>query len=123
MNHSSKSQAQLAPLSQSPRQDAMRHGDVRALSAHEIDTLLKDLDGNWQVAFGHHLSGCYEFDSFGEALDFAGRVGALSIDMGNAPNITLGEGRAEISLYTQDIDGLSEKDFAIASAISRLKEK
>ena len=94
MNHSSKSQAQLEPLSQSPRQDAMRHGDVRALSAHEIDTLLKDLDGNWQVAFGHHLSRCYEFDSFGEALDFAGRVGALSIDMGNAPNITLGEGRA-----------------------------
>ena len=123
MNQSQKSRPPDDTLPQSPHPDATRQGDARALSAGEIDALLKDLDDNWHVAFGHHLSRSYQFDSFVEALDFANQVGALSEHMGNDPTITLGRGRAEISLFTHAIDGLSAKDFAFASAISRLIKK
>ncbi len=55
-----------------------------------------------------------------QALDFVNRVGALAEEQGHHPDILLAWGKAEITLWTHKIDGLTESDFIMAAKIDRL---
>jgi 4a-hydroxytetrahydrobiopterin dehydratase len=49
------------------------------------------------------------------------RVGALAEEQGHHPDILLAWGKAEITLWTHKIDGLTESDFIMAAKIDRLQ--
>lgn len=95
------------------------HGGVPRLMGAEIEKYLGELRG-WEAVGEHHLSKSYEFRNFRGALDFVNRVGALAEEEGHHPDICFGWGRAELTIYTHAIDGLSESDFILAAKIDAL---
>ena len=94
-------------------------GGVPPLGAREIEPLLKELD-DWEVIDNHHLRKVFKFKDFREALGFVNRVGELAEEQGHHPDISFGWGRAEITIWTHKIDGLTESDFILAAKIEKL---
>ncbi len=94
-------------------------GDVQPLDAAQVDTLMSVLgDEDWQVVNHHHLFRAFRFPNFKKALGFTNQVGALAEQEGHHPDILLGWGKAEITLWTHSIDALSMNDFVLAAKIS-----
>ena len=94
-------------------------GGVPPLKGEEIASFLSELQG-WSVVNEHHLTKTYKFTNFLEAQKFVGRVGDLAEDQGHHPDICFGWGRAEITIWTHKIDGLTESDFILAAKIDKL---
>jgi 4a-hydroxytetrahydrobiopterin dehydratase len=94
-------------------------GGVPPLTSEEIAKLLPELD-DWRVVDNHHLEKIYDFFNFREALEFVNRVGELAEEQGHHPDICFGWGRAEITIWTHKIDGLTESDFILAAKIDKL---
>ena len=94
-------------------------GGVPPMRGDEIGELLAELDG-WEVIREHHLLKTYTFKNFREALEFVNRIGQLAEEQGHHPDICFGWGRAEITIWTHKIDGLSESDFILAAKIDAL---
>jgi 4a-hydroxytetrahydrobiopterin dehydratase len=74
----------------------------------------------WEVINEHHIHKVFRFPDFQKALDFVNRVGALAEEQGHHPDILLTWGKAEITVYTHSIDGLSEADFMLAGKIDQV---
>jgi len=74
----------------------------------------------WQVVNEHHIVRQFKFPDFKQALAFVNRVGELAEDQGHHPDIFLAWGKAEITLWTHKIDGLTESDFIMAAKIDRV---
>ncbi len=94
-------------------------GGVPPLRGDEIKKLIEQLD-EWEAVEEHHLKKSYEFKDFRESLVFVNRVGALAEEQGHHPDICFGWGRAEITIWTHKIDGLTESDFILAAKIDKL---
>ena len=75
---------------------------------------------NWQVVNEHHLQRSHRFKDFRETLDFVNRVGELAEEQGHHPDICFGWGKADITIWTHKIDGLTESDFVLAAKIDKL---
>ncbi len=88
------------------------------LTPEEIDYLAQSIEGGWSVVDNHHLTRVFKFRTFLEALEFTNRVGAIAEDEGHHPIITVGWGKAEVTIYTYKLDGLSRNDFILAAKIS-----
>jgi 4a-hydroxytetrahydrobiopterin dehydratase len=74
----------------------------------------------WQVVNEHHLTRQYKFPDFAQALAFVNRAGAVAEELGHHPDLLLGWGKVEVTVWTHSIDGLSENDFTLASKIEHL---
>lgn len=94
-------------------------GGVPRLTAEGIAPLRKQISG-WEVIEQHHLHKAYKFRNFQQALDFANHVGAIAEEEGHHPDILVAWGRAEITLWTHAVDGLTENDFILAAKIDRI---
>jgi len=101
------------------RQCVPCRGGVPPLQGDELKALAAQLAG-WEVIDGHHLQRTYKFKDFREALDFVNRVGELAEEQGHHPDICFGWGKAEISIWTHKINGLTESDFVLAAKIDKL---
>jgi 4a-hydroxytetrahydrobiopterin dehydratase len=94
-------------------------GGVPPIKGQELQSLLKSVP-QWSAVNEHHLTRRFKFPDFKQALDFVNRVGALAEEQGHHPDILLAWGKAEITLWTHKIDGLTESDFIMAAKIDRL---
>ena len=94
-------------------------GGVPPLQGDEITRLLAELNG-WEVVNEHHLKKVYKLGNFREAQVFVNRVGNLAEAQNHHPDICFGWGRAEITIWTHKIDGLTESDFILAAKIEQL---
>ena len=94
-------------------------GDVPALKGNELESLHKAVP-RWSVADQHHITRAFTFPDFKQALAFVNRVGALAEEQGHHPDILLAWGKAEVTMWTHKIDGLTESDFIMAAKIDRL---
>jgi 4a-hydroxytetrahydrobiopterin dehydratase len=94
-------------------------GGVLPLKGIGLDKLIEELKG-WQIVEEHHLLKSYSFKDFSEALAFVNRVGQLAEEQGHHPDINFGWGRAEVTIWTHKIDGLTESDFILAAKIDAL---
>ena len=101
------------------RQCVPCRGGVPPLKGEEIRNLLAELP-TWEAIDEHHLRREYRFKDFRQALDFVNRVGELAESQGHHPDICFGWGRAEITIWTHKIDGLTESDFVLAAKIDTL---
>jgi 4a-hydroxytetrahydrobiopterin dehydratase len=101
------------------RQCVPCRGGVPPLKGDEVQRLLVQL-ADWQAVSEHHLLKTYRFQNFRETLVFVNRVGELAEEQGHHPDICFGWGKAEISIWTHKIDGLTESDFVLAAKIDKL---
>jgi 4a-hydroxytetrahydrobiopterin dehydratase len=94
-------------------------GGVPPLKGKELEALRQQVPV-WKVINEHHITRPFTFPDFKQALDFVNRVGALAEEQGHHPDILLAWGKAEITLWTHKIDGLTESDFIMAAKIDGL---
>lgn len=94
-------------------------GGVPPLKGNELEKLHQTVPA-WKIVHEHHLQREFRFPDFKQALAFVNRVGAVAEDQGHHPDILLAWGKAEVTLWTHAIDGLSESDFIMAAKIDRL---
>lgn len=91
-------------------------GAVPALAGAALSELQAQLP-DWEVVGGHHLFRIFRYGDFQQALDFANRAGAVAESQGHHPDILVAWGRAEVTIYTHKIDGLTESDFILAARL------
>ena len=94
-------------------------GDVPALKGRDPKSLHREVS-QWKVVTEHHITRAFTFSDFRKALDFVNRVGELAEQQGHHPDILLAWGKAEVTLWTHKIDGLTDSDFIMAAKIDRL---
>ena len=95
-------------------------GGVPPLKGEALQALQRQVEG-WNVVEEHHLFKSFKFPDFSKALDFVNKVGAIAEEQGHHPIITLAWGKAEITIYTHKINGLTESDFILAAKIDTIK--
>lgn len=95
-------------------------GGVQPLKGNELKQLHSNVP-EWTITNEHQLRREFRFPDFKRALDFVNRVGAVAEEQGHHPDILLAWGKADITLWTHKIDGLTESDFIMAAKIDRLK--
>jgi 4a-hydroxytetrahydrobiopterin dehydratase len=94
-------------------------GGVPPLKGNELERLKTEVSG-WDVVGEHHLHKVFRFPDFKKALDFVNRAGAIAEEQSHHPDILLAWGKAEITIFTHKIDGLTESDFVLAAKIDRV---
>ncbi|MGA8368363.1 MAG: 4a-hydroxytetrahydrobiopterin dehydratase [Candidatus Acidiferrales bacterium] len=94
-------------------------GGVPPLAGKELEALAKQVP-QWRVVNGHHITRVFTFPDFQQALAFVNKVGAIAEEQGHHPDILLSWGKAEITIWTHSINGLSESDFILAAKIDKL---
>lgn len=94
-------------------------GGVDSLGATAIAALQPQVP-QWQVVDNHHITRAFAFPDFRKALAFVNHVGALAEEQGHHPDILLAWGRAEVTLWTHKINGLTESDFIMAAKIDQI---
>ncbi len=94
-------------------------GGVPPLKGHELEPLRKQVEG-WNLVNEHHITKSFKFLNFVKALEFVNRVGELAEQQGHHPDILLAWGKADITLWTHKINGLTESDFIMAAKIDQL---
>jgi 4a-hydroxytetrahydrobiopterin dehydratase len=94
-------------------------GGAPPLKGKELEALHQQVP-QWKVVNEHHITRSFTFPDFKQALDFVNRVGAVAEAQGHHPDILLAWGKAEITLWTHKIDGLTESDFIMAAKIDDL---
>ncbi|HYV24732.1 MAG TPA: 4a-hydroxytetrahydrobiopterin dehydratase [Pyrinomonadaceae bacterium] len=101
------------------RQCVPCRGGVPPMKGEQINEMSSQVP-DWQVVNEHHLQRAYSFKDFREALDFVNRIGELAEEQGHHPDICFGWGKADITIWTHKIDGLTESDFVLAAKIDKL---
>jgi 4a-hydroxytetrahydrobiopterin dehydratase len=94
-------------------------GGVPAVKGVELKQI-QQLVPEWKVEKEHHISRTFTFPDFKQALDFVNRVGNVAEQQGHHPDILLAWGKAELTLWTHKIDGLTQSDFIMAAKIDQL---
>jgi len=94
-------------------------GGVPPMKGKEIRNMLGQLSG-WEVIDDHHLRKEFKFTDFRETLDYVNRIVELAETQGHHPDICFGWGKAEITIWTHKIDGLTESDFILAAKIDKV---
>jgi len=96
-------------------------GGVPPLKGKALEDLQKQVSG-WSVVNEHHITKTFQFPDFRSALTFVNQVGELAEQQGHHPDILLSWGKADVTIWTHKIDGLTESDFILAAKIDRLYE-
>ncbi|MGH9776372.1 MAG: 4a-hydroxytetrahydrobiopterin dehydratase [Candidatus Acidiferrales bacterium] len=94
-------------------------GGIPPLAGSELENLARQVP-KWNVVNGHHITREFKFPDFVQALAFVNRVGNLAEEQGHHPDILLAWGRAEITLWTHKVNGLTESDFIMAAKFDKL---
>jgi 4a-hydroxytetrahydrobiopterin dehydratase len=94
-------------------------GNVPPLKGDALNALKAELP-DWDVVEEHHLHKAFKFPDFQQALEFVNRAGAIAEEQGHHPDILLGWGKAEVTIFTHKINGLTESDFVLAAKINRV---
>lgn len=94
-------------------------GGVPPIKGPELKRISQEVP-HWSVVNEHHIVRSYKFPDFKQAIAFVNRVGDVAEQQGHHPDILLTWGKAEITLWTHKIDGLTESDFIMAAKIDQL---
>ena len=97
---------------------------MTTLTPAQITQSLTTLPG-WQL--GNHASELgqlereFSFKDFVAAMRFVNKVAGLAEEAGHHPDIDIRYNKVRLALSTHDAGGITEKDTALATAISNLR--
>ena len=94
--------------------------DMRPLGPAEVQSRLESLGGGWQLNSAGHLEQHFKFPDFMGAMTFANAIGVEAEAACHHPDLYNAWGKCTVEIWTHDIGGLAEGDFALAAAIGRL---
>lgn len=94
-------------------------GGVPALKGESLRQFQDQVKG-WQVVEEHHLEKTYTFPDFRTALAFVNRIGEVAEAEGHHPDLCLGWGRVQVTIWTHTVNGLTESDFILAAKTDEL---
>ena len=94
-------------------------GGIPPVAGRELEDLAKQVP-QWKVIDGHHITRSFAFPDFRQALAFVNKVGEIAESQGHHPDILLAWGKAEVTIWTHKINGLTESDFVLAAKIDKL---
>jgi 4a-hydroxytetrahydrobiopterin dehydratase len=94
-------------------------GGVPPLKGAELQQILQQVP-QWKAVNEHHVTRAFTFPDFKQALAFVNRVGEVAEQQGHHPDILLTWGKAEITMWTHKIDGLTRSDLIMAAKIDQL---
>jgi len=94
---------------------------MKALSPQDVEIRLQKLP-HWSTD-GKTIHRLFTFKDFREAFGFMTRAAFIAEEMNHHPDWTNVYNRVEIKLWTHDSQGITEKDFALAEAISQLEQQ
>lgn len=94
------------------------------LSRGEVEKLLAEVK-SWNLLEDGILKieKHFKFKDFKDALEFVNKVGKIAESEGHHPNISFTWGKADITLWTHAVGGLSKNDFILASKINKLMQE
>ena len=84
------------------------------IEKNQLESELNRLSNNWSIS-EKFLICKYKFKNFNDALSFMNKVGVNCEEMDHHPKGTNVYNNLEIELFTHDKDGLTIKDFDLAS--------
>jgi len=98
-------------------------GGVPALKGKALAEIYQQLTdpAQWKIVNEHHIVRAFEFPDFKSALAFVNRIGELAEQQGHHPDLLLGWGKVEVTIWTHAVDGLTESDLILAAKIDRLR--
>ncbi len=96
-----------------------RNGEGSPLQGDVLTEIHDQLGNGWLVINEHQLEKEYKFKDFQSALDFTNKVGELAEAVDHHPEICLTWGKANVTIWTHSIGGLSEADFIFAAKLDR----
>jgi 4a-hydroxytetrahydrobiopterin dehydratase len=89
---------------------------MQALTEEELAARMEPLTG-WTLSGGKLLRK-YEFADFLQAMDFVNAVAKIAEEAGHHPDIDIRYNQVTLGLVTHDAGGITERDVAMASALS-----
>ena len=91
------------------------------LTDNQCEKALKGLDGwNYNDVY-KNVEKTFKFNNFEAAITFVQHVASISVEINNFPDIVIGKnGTAKITSTTDDVNGVTEKDIALAESIEIL---
>ena len=88
------------------------------LSIKEIYDRLEELTG-WEL-IGNGIMKEFNFDSHKQAMEFAQKIGEEAQKLNHYPDISIRNNKVNVSLTTQEADGLTHDDFKMARIIEQM---
>lgn len=95
-------------------------GCVPPLEGSELERLLAELGGDWELVKGHRLACVYPFPSYAEAVAFTNEVARIAEQQQHHPDIHLSYDKVRVEVWTHMIGGLSQNDFIFAAKVDAL---
>lgn len=98
-------------------------GGIAPMSRVEAEKLLEEIR-DWKLVDQGVLkiNRKFKFKDFAEALAFVNKIGVIAEAEGHHPDIELGWGKVNVTLYTHAIGGLFENDFIMAAKINKIND-
>ena len=108
-------QQTASPLSQKECKPCQEK--TEPLKGDALQKISRQIGDSWKVVNEHHLEKEFSLKDFRQALDFTIRVGEIAETENHHPDIYLTWGKVKLTIWTHNIDGLSENDFILAAKV------
>lgn len=89
---------------------------MQPLAPDQIATRVASLE-RWTLTETGRLHRRFSAPDFAAALAFANRIGEEAERLNHHPDVLIGWGRVEVTLWTHDAGGLTDLDFDLASRV------
>lgn len=93
-------------------------GGVEPMSAQQIESTLREVDG-WECV-DDRIEKSFTFTNFYETISFVNAVAWICNQEGHHPNMEVNFRDARVKFWTHAIGGLSENDFICAAKVDAL---
>jgi 4a-hydroxytetrahydrobiopterin dehydratase len=104
------------------QQKSIKESSTDKLTEEEINSLTEFLE-DWEIDQDGTLTTSFELDNFKDAIKIVNSIADLAEEEQHHPDILIHNYKfVMLSLYTHDIEGLTEKDFIFAAKVEKLLE-
>jgi 4a-hydroxytetrahydrobiopterin dehydratase len=83
------------------------------------ESQLKKIKSDWDIIKGK-LCKRFEFDSYGEVLDFVNKVGKIAEDQNHHPEMIVKYGEVIVTMFDHDKNKISDKCYKFTDAVDEM---
>jgi 4a-hydroxytetrahydrobiopterin dehydratase len=89
------------------------------LAKDQLTARLSKLNAGWELLNGTIMRE-YKFDNYRDTIGFINKIALVAEKENHHPDVYFSYGKVRVTLFTHEIEGLSEKDFALAKKIDEI---